>query len=68
MPFNSLLSTLLLLLVGAAIARLTAQRLQRWAVPAIVLELLVGFVLGNTLLPFSRIQDRKSTRLNSSHT
>ena len=56
MPFNSLLSTLLLLLVGAAIARLTAQRLQRWAVPAIVLELLVGFVLGNTLLPFSRIQ------------
>ena len=56
MPFQSLLSTLLLLLVGAALARLTAQRLQRWAVPAIVLELLVGFVLGNTLLPFSRIQ------------
>ncbi|MFM7652184.1 MAG: cation:proton antiporter, partial [Vulcanococcus sp.] len=45
-----------LLLVGAALARLTEQRLQRWAVPAIVLELLVGFVLGNTLLPFSRIQ------------
>ncbi|MFM8674872.1 MAG: cation:proton antiporter [Vulcanococcus sp.] len=56
MPFQSLLSTLLLLLVGAALARLTEQRLQRWAVPAIVLELLVGFVLGNTLLPFSRIQ------------
>ena len=56
MPFNSLLSTLLLLLLGAAIARLTAVRLQRWAVPAIVLELLVGFVLGNSVLPFSRIQ------------
>jgi Kef-type K+ transport system membrane component KefB len=54
--FSSLLSTLLLLLVGAGLARLTAQGLQRWAVPAIVLELLVGFALGNTLLPFSRIQ------------
>ena len=53
---SSLLSTLLLLLVGAFVARLTATRLERWAVPAIVLELLVGFLLGNTLVPFSRIQ------------
>lgn len=53
---SSLLSILLMLLVGALLAQLTSQRLNRWAVPAIVLELLVGFVLGNTLLPFSRIQ------------
>lgn len=53
---SSLLSTLLLLLVGALIARLTASRLARWAVPSIVLELLVGFVIGNTVLPFSRIE------------
>lgn len=53
---SSLLSTLLLLLVGALVARLTATRLERWAVPAIVLELLVGFLLGNTLVPFGRIQ------------
>ncbi len=52
---SSLLSTLLLLLVGALVARLTASRLARWAVPAIVLELLVGFLLGNTLVPYSRI-------------
>ena len=53
---SSLLSILLMLLVGALLARLTAQRLRTWAVPAIVLELLVGFLLGNTLLPFSRLQ------------
>jgi Kef-type K+ transport system membrane component KefB len=53
---SSLLSTLLLLLVGVVVARITAHRLARWAVPAIVLELLVGFLLGNTLLPFERIQ------------
>jgi Kef-type K+ transport system membrane component KefB len=53
---SSLLSTLLLLLVGALIARLTASRLARWAVPSIVLELLVGFVIGNTVLSFSRIE------------
>ena len=52
---SSLLSTLLLLLVGVLLARLTASRLARWAVPAIVLELLVGVLLGNTLLPYSRI-------------
>lgn len=52
---SSLLSTLLLLLVGALLARLTATRLARWSVPAIVLELLVGFLLGNSVLPFSSI-------------
>jgi Kef-type K+ transport system membrane component KefB len=35
---------------------LTATRLARWAVPAIVLELGVGFVLGNTVLPFEQIR------------
>jgi Kef-type K+ transport system membrane component KefB len=35
---------------------LTATRLTRWAVPAIVLELGVGFVLGNTVLPFEQIR------------
>lgn len=52
----SLLTTLLLLLVGALLARLTATRLARWAVPAIVLELGVGFGLGNTVLPFEQIR------------
>jgi Kef-type K+ transport system membrane component KefB len=51
----SLLSTLLLLLVGVLIARLSAGHLARWAVPAIVIELLVGVVLGNTLLPFDAV-------------
>jgi len=53
---SSLLTTLLLLLVGILLARLTASRLERWAVPAIVLELVVGFVLGNTLLPYAAIR------------
>lgn len=52
---SSLLSTLLLLLVGALLARLTANRLKGLAVPAIVLELLVGFLLGNSFLPYSHI-------------
>ena len=52
---SSVLSTLLLLLIGVLLARLTASRLARWAVPAIVLELVVGVVLGNTVLPYSRI-------------
>ena len=51
-----MLSTLLILLLGLATARLTAGRLARWAVPAIVLELVVGFVLGNTVLPFQAIE------------
>jgi len=37
------------------VARLSAGRLRGWAVPAIVLELLVGFLLGNTILPFERV-------------
>ena len=52
---SSLLSTLLVLLAGVLIARLSANRLARWAVPAIVLELLVGLVLGNTVLPFTAV-------------
>jgi Kef-type K+ transport system membrane component KefB len=52
----TLLSTLLLLLLGALLARLTARSLTRWAVPAIVLELFIGAVLGNSILPFARIQ------------
>lgn len=52
----SLLSTLLVLLVGLAIARLMAGQLARWAVPAIVVELVMGFLLGNTVLPFEAIQ------------
>ncbi|MCS5698898.1 cation:proton antiporter [Cyanobium sp. FGCU-52] len=52
----SLLTVLLLLLIGVLVARLSAGRLRTWAVPAIVLELLVGFVLGNTILPFERVE------------
>ncbi|HBH74033.1 MAG TPA: hypothetical protein DDY43_11490 [Synechococcales bacterium UBA10510] len=55
MGVPSLLTTLLILMIGLLIARLLAGRLARWAVPAIVLELLVGFALGNTLLPFASI-------------
>jgi Kef-type K+ transport system membrane component KefB len=44
-----------LLLIGVLVARLSAGRLRTWAVPAIVLELLVGFLLGNTILPFERV-------------
>ena len=51
----SLLTVLLLLLIGVLVARLSAGRLRNWAVPAIVLELLVGFLLGNTILPFERV-------------
>lgn len=52
---SSLLSTLLLLLVAVLLARISSVRLARWAVPAIVLELLLGFVLGNSVLPYERI-------------
>jgi Kef-type K+ transport system membrane component KefB len=45
-----------LLLLGALLARLTAHRLSRWSVPAIVLELLIGACLGNSVLPFTSIQ------------
>jgi Kef-type K+ transport system membrane component KefB len=46
----------MILLVGLALARLSAGRLARWAVPAIVVELVIGFLLGNTVLPFSAIR------------
>jgi Kef-type K+ transport system membrane component KefB len=52
---SSLLSTLLVLLAGVLIARLSTTHLARWAVPAIVLELLIGLLLGNTLLPFAAV-------------
>jgi Kef-type K+ transport system membrane component KefB len=55
MHASPLLGTLLLLLTGVALARLSACRLARWAVPAILVELLVGFLLGNTVLPFERV-------------
>lgn len=51
----SLLTTLLILLLGVALARISAGRLARWAVPAILLELGVGFLLGNTVLPLATI-------------
>lgn len=51
----SLLTTLLILLVGVLLARRGAALAARWAVPALVLELGVGFLLGNTLLPFQTI-------------
>ena len=55
MASPSLLSTLLVLLLGLLIARLMAGTLARWAVPAIVIELSVGFALGNTVLPYGAI-------------
>lgn len=55
MAAPSLLSTLLILLLGVGLARLSAGGLARWAVPAIVLELAMGVVLGNTVLPFAAV-------------
>jgi len=52
----TLLTTLLILLTGVLIARVSAGSLVAWAVPTIVLELLVGFILGNTVLPFDAIK------------
>jgi Kef-type K+ transport system membrane component KefB len=51
----SLLTTLLLLLTGVVLVRISGRSLARWAVPAIVLELAVGFALGNSVLPFRAI-------------
>ncbi len=51
----TLLTTLLILLVGLVVARLSSGPLARWAVPAIVVEMAVGFVLGNTLIPFQNV-------------
>ena len=56
MQSPSVLTTLLILLVGLALARLSAGKLARWAVPAIVVELLIGFGLGNSVLPFDAIK------------
>ncbi len=55
MASPSLLTTLLILLVGVLCARLAAGPLARWAVPAILLELGLGFLLGNTVLPFEAV-------------
>jgi len=55
MASPSLLTTLLILLVGVLCARLAAGPLARWAVPAILLELGMGFLLGNTVLPFAAV-------------
>ena len=51
-----MLTTLLILLIGLAIARILAGGLARWAVPAIVVELVMGFVLGNSVLPYSAVE------------
>jgi Kef-type K+ transport system membrane component KefB len=55
MASPSLLTTLLILLVGVLCARLAAGPLARWAVPAILLELGLGFLLGNTVLRFEAV-------------
>ena len=55
MTSPSLLTTLLILLVGVLCARFAAGPLARWAVPAILLELGLGFLLGNTVLPFAAV-------------
>jgi Kef-type K+ transport system membrane component KefB len=51
----SLLATLLILLLGVLCARFSAGRLARWSVPAIVLELMLGVVLGHWLLSTSQL-------------
>ena len=56
MQSPTVLTTLLILLVGLALARISAGKLARWAVPAIVVELLIGFGLGNSVLPFEAIK------------
>lgn len=55
MASPSLLTTLLILLVGVLCARFAAGPMARWAVPAILLELGLGFLLGNTVLPFAAV-------------
>mgnify|MGYP006279435311 FL=1 len=50
-----MLTTLLILLIGLGAARLMAGKLSGLAVPAIVVELVIGFGLGNTLLPYKAI-------------
>ncbi|MEB3255898.1 MAG: cation:proton antiporter [Synechococcaceae cyanobacterium] len=55
MASPTLLTTLLILLIGLVVARLSSGPLARWAVPAIVLEMAVGVGLGNTILPYSHV-------------
>ncbi|MEB3233801.1 MAG: cation:proton antiporter [Cyanobacteriota bacterium] len=55
MATPSLLTTLLILLISLGATRLLGQKLARWAIPALVIELLIGFGLGNTVLPFAAI-------------
>lgn len=55
MASPTLLTTLLILLTGLVVARLSSGPLARWAVPAIVVEMAIGFVLGNTLIPFPTV-------------
>ena len=55
MQSPSLLTTLLILLIGLGSARLMTGQLSRLAVPAIVVELLIGFLLGNSLLNYQAI-------------
>jgi Kef-type K+ transport system membrane component KefB len=52
----SLLTTLLILLISLGATRVLGQRLTRWAIPALVVELAIGFALGNVVLPFKAIQ------------
>jgi len=56
MATPSLLTTLLILLISLGTTRVLGARLARWSIPALVVELAIGFVLGNTLLPFKAIQ------------
>lgn len=55
MTAPSLLTVLLVLLLSVTLARRFEISLARLAIPAIVLELALGFLLGNTILPFDRI-------------
>ena len=55
LPAPSLLTTLLILLIGLVTARLMSGRLAHLAVPAIVVELTIGCLLGNSVLPFSAV-------------
>lgn len=55
MATPSVLTALLLLMLAILAAQLVAKGLARWTVPAILLELGAGFLLGNTILPFAAI-------------
>lgn len=55
MATPSVLTALLLLMLAILAAQSCASLLARWTIPAIVLELGAGFLLGNTILPFAAI-------------